>query len=67
MRQLDGLVVIATPAHTQAIARHLAEEAASNGVAQADLSPIVSAHSHLLGEHKTLLSSAGAGKSLALA
>ncbi len=27
--RLDGLVVIATPAHTEAIARHLAEEAAS--------------------------------------
>ena len=29
MRRADGLVVIATPAHTQAIARHLAEEGAS--------------------------------------
>jgi hypothetical protein len=29
MRQRDGLVVIATPTHTQAIARHLAEEGAS--------------------------------------
>ena len=29
MRRLDGLVVVSTPAHTQAIARHLAEEAAS--------------------------------------
>lgn len=29
MRRLDGLVVIATPAHTEAIARHLAEEGAS--------------------------------------
>lgn len=29
MRHLDGLVVIATPAHTQAIARYLAEEGAS--------------------------------------
>lgn len=29
MRQLDGLVVIATPAHTQAISRHLTEEGAS--------------------------------------
>jgi hypothetical protein len=29
MRRSDGLIVIATPAHTQAIARHLAEEGAS--------------------------------------
>jgi hypothetical protein len=29
MKRLDGLVVIATPAHTQAIARHLAEEGGS--------------------------------------
>lgn len=29
VRQLDGLVVIATPAHIQAIARNLAEESAS--------------------------------------
>jgi hypothetical protein len=29
MRRLDGLIVIATPEHTQAIARHLAEEGAS--------------------------------------
>ncbi len=29
LRQLDGLVVTATPGHTQAIARHLAEEGAS--------------------------------------
>jgi hypothetical protein len=29
IRRLDGLVVITTPAHTQAIARHLAEEGAS--------------------------------------
>lgn len=29
MRRADGLVVIATPGHTQAIARHLAEEGAS--------------------------------------
>jgi hypothetical protein len=29
VRRLDGLVVIASPAHTQAIARHLAEEGAS--------------------------------------
>ncbi len=29
MRRLDGLIVIATPGHTQAIARHLAEEGAS--------------------------------------
>jgi hypothetical protein len=29
MRRLDGLVVVATPEHTQAIARHLAEEGAS--------------------------------------
>lgn len=28
MRRLDGLVVVATPEHTQAIARHLAEESA---------------------------------------
>jgi hypothetical protein len=33
MRQLDGLLVIATPTHTQAISRHLAEEAASAALA----------------------------------
>jgi hypothetical protein len=33
VRQLDGLVVIATPAHTQAISRHLAEEGAGAALA----------------------------------
>jgi hypothetical protein len=33
MRQLDGLIVIATPAHIHAISRHLAEEGASAALA----------------------------------